>query len=214
MKTSMICTAGVKRVVTNSHNGGVTIYHDPEEMTQTKLLSRLDSLERNLSVLSTSKASGKKKETALKELTSKTPRKNPFVKFLWNLTGSFLVAVGFLGIFLPILPTLPLILLAGFCYFRGSSRFYNWLTRFGALGKLIQNYRSGRGLTARTKLRAILLMWFSLGISIVFFISSLTFRIVLFLVGIGVTVHILRIKTDESPKALIPEPRLALPEQT
>ena len=116
---------------------------------------------------------------------------------MWNLAGSFFVGVGIVGIFLPLLPTVPFLIPAAFCYWRGSPKFYNWLINLGSVGKLIKDFREGKGLPAKAKSHAILYMWVSMGISITFFVSSMALRITMVLIGIGITVYILRIKTSE-----------------
>jgi uncharacterized membrane protein YbaN (DUF454 family) len=210
-KQSIKEISGVRKIITNKNNGGVTVHYDSEMVKESRILSRMDGLAGRSSAAVIEVKGEPVKKQALQVKPYKKPRKNRFIQALWNLAGSFFVGVGILGIFLPILPTVPLILLAAFCYFRGSSRFYNWLTRFGALGRVIKSYRSGQGLTLRTKLRVILLMWVSVGISIIFLVSGLTFRLILLTVGFGVTVHILMLKTAEPTKSLPVKAQAVLP---
>ena len=70
-------------------------------------------------------------------------------KYLWILGGTVCVALGILGIFLPILPTTPFLLLAAYCYTRGSARLYNRLLNRSWLGGYIRNYREGLGIIKR-----------------------------------------------------------------
>jgi len=111
-----------------------------------------------------------------------------------------------------LLPAVPLFLLAGFCYWRGSPRFYNRLISFGPLGRLIDNFQKGKGLPLKTKRRAIVFMWLSMVTSMIFFLTGTTLRLVLFLVGIVVTIYILRIKTAD-PLIAAPE-RRGIPAKT
>ena len=109
--------------------------------------------------------------------------------------GSVFVALGVLGIFLPILPTTPFLLLAAACYARGSRKFYDWLLNQKHLGDYVRNYREGRGIPLPTKILTLILLWAAIGYSVVFAVASLYVRIVLLLIAVGVTAHILTFPT-------------------
>ncbi len=67
----------------------------------------------------------------------------------WTLivAGTICVCLGVAGIFLPLLPTTPFLLLAAVCYAGSSPRFYHWLMNNRWFGRYIKNYREGKGLT-------------------------------------------------------------------
>ena len=109
------------------------------------------------------------------------------------IAGTLSVGLGILGIFLPVLPTTPFLLLAAACYARSSERFYNWLLNNRWFGNYIKNYREKRGLTLKVKVLTISLLWIAIGYSI-FRVDILTVRIILILIAIGVTTHILSIR--------------------
>ena len=111
------------------------------------------------------------------------------------IAGIFFVGLGVIGIFLPLLPTTPFLLLAASCFVRSSDRFYNWLINNKYLGKYIKNYREGKGVPARTKVLAVSLLWLTIGYSVFFVVQSNPVRIILILVAVAVTVHILSIRT-------------------
>ncbi|MEK9767049.1 MAG: YbaN family protein, partial [Thalassolituus sp.] len=69
----------------------------------------------------------------------KTPRpfRHPAVRILVLLVGWLSVALGFIGIFLPVLPTTPFLLLAAACFVRTSPKFYQWLIDHPRLGKYL-----------------------------------------------------------------------------
>jgi uncharacterized membrane protein YbaN (DUF454 family) len=108
--------------------------------------------------------------------------------------GTLSTGLGVIGIFVPILPTTPFLLLAAACYMRSSERFYRWLVNNRVFGAYIRNYIEGRGMPVRIKIFTILLLWLTIGLTIVFGIQNIVVRIVLICVAIGVTVHIALIR--------------------
>jgi uncharacterized membrane protein YbaN (DUF454 family) len=109
--------------------------------------------------------------------------------------GTVFTATGIIGIFVPILPTTPFLLLAAACYLRSSQRFYNWLLGNRFFGAYVRNYLHGRGMPRKVKVATILLLWLTISCSIIFAVQALVIRVILLIVAIGVTVHILLIKT-------------------
>ncbi len=111
------------------------------------------------------------------------------------IAGTLALAIGILGIFIPILPTTPFLLLAAACYIRSSQRFYNWLLNNRLLGVYIKNYIEGKGMSRRAKVFTVTLLWITIGLSMWFAAQSVVIRVILILVAAGVTTHIIRIKT-------------------
>ena len=109
--------------------------------------------------------------------------------------GSLCVGLGVLGIFLPLLPTTPFLLLAAACYIRSSERLYQWLISNRLVGGYIQNYREGRGVPLSTKVIGIGLLWLTIGYSAFYVLDNLIIRIVLMLIAMGVTTHLVLMKT-------------------
>ncbi len=116
------------------------------------------------------------------------------------IIGSFFTGLGILGIFLPLLPTTPFLLLAAACYIRSSERFYNWLINNKWLGNYIKNYLEGKGVSLKVKVFSISLLWITIGYSAVFIVNTFPIRIILILIAIGVTIHILSIRTLKQRK--------------
>jgi len=108
--------------------------------------------------------------------------------------GTLCTGLGIIGIFVPILPTTPFLLLAAACYMRSSERFYRWLTNNRVFGAYVTNYIEGRGMPLRMKVFTILLLWLAIGLSATFAVQSLVIRIILISVAVGVTVHIVLIR--------------------
>jgi len=118
-------------------------------------------------------------------------------RYLLILSGTVSLAIGIVGIFTPILPTTPFLLLAAACYLRSSQRFHHWLMNNRVFGSYIRNYTEGRGIPIRVKLFTIALLWVTIGISI-WAVNNLIVTIVLLIVAVGVTLHIafIRAKKD------------------
>ena len=120
---------------------------------------------------------------------------NRLIRIILIILGTFFVGLGTLGIFVPILPTTPFLLLAAACYAKSSNRFYNWLLNNKWFGNYIKNYLEGKGIPSKVKILTISLLWITIIISAVFVVSILFVRIILILIAIGVTIHILSIRT-------------------
>ena len=109
--------------------------------------------------------------------------------------GTLLTALGIIGIVVPVLPTTPFLLLAAACYIRSSQRLYHWLLNNRVLGIYIKNYLQGRGMPLKVKIFTIALLWITIGLSMWFATQDVLIRVILGLVAVGVTAHIVRIKT-------------------
>jgi uncharacterized protein len=120
--------------------------------------------------------------------------KEIIIRYILIAAGSIFLATGILGIFVPVLPTTPFLLLAAACYLRSSRSFYNWLMNNRYLGTYIRNYIEGRGMPLAVKIYTIVFLWITIGISI-FLSDVLILDIVLAIIAIGVTIHILVLKT-------------------
>jgi uncharacterized membrane protein YbaN (DUF454 family) len=128
------------------------------------------------------------------------PHASPIVRALLIVAGSTCVALGVLGIFLPLLPTTPFLLLAAACYARASRRFYDWLLANRTFGPLILEWRRHRSIPYRTKLYAIGLMSLTLGTSIVFFVPLLWVKILLAIFGVSMAIWMYRMPSRDAPR--------------
>ncbi len=115
-------------------------------------------------------------------------------KTLLIISGTLSVGLGVLGMFLPLLPTTPFLLLAAYCYARSSPRFYNWLISNRWCGEYIRNYREGKGITRKHKMLAIILLWLTISYSI-WVISAWWVRLLLLGIAVSVSIHLLRLRT-------------------
>ncbi|HNT56023.1 MAG TPA: YbaN family protein [Anaerolineaceae bacterium] len=126
------------------------------------------------------------------------------VKQLWIIAGTICLGLGILGILLPVLPTTPFLLLAAFCYGRGSMGFYQWLVYRSPFGTYIRDYREGKGIPLRQKLLTLMLLWLSIGFAIGFVAESWWLRVLLFAIATGVTIHLARVKNRQPEEAALP----------
>jgi uncharacterized membrane protein YbaN (DUF454 family) len=124
-----------------------------------------------------------------------TLHQNNAKKAALAVCGTVAVGLGAAGIFLPLLPTTPFLLLAAACFFRSSDRLYNWLINHKWFGHYIKQYREHKAISRQTKLATLLLLWGTLAFSALLVLDSVWARILLLAVGIGVSLHVLGMKT-------------------
>lgn len=117
---------------------------------------------------------------------------------LWTGAGALFLALGALGIPLPLLPTTPLLLLAAACFMQGSPRMYKWMMTNRFFGAYLSDYRAGHGIPLGTKALAISLLWTGIGAAILGLVRSTWLQLLLAVVAIAVTVHILLIRTKRT----------------
>ena len=123
-------------------------------------------------------------------ITAKGP-----ARILLLVAGTLSVALAILGIFLPLLPTTPLLLLAAWCYARSSERFYRRLLANRWLGPYIRNYREGRGMTARAKASSLVVLWLAMSVTIGVVTPVWWVSLLLVGIGSGVSIFLLRLPT-------------------
>lgn len=127
-------------------------------------------------------------------------------RYLLIAAGTIAVGLAVLGIFLPILPTTPFLLLAAFLYARSSERFLHWLLANRLFGAYINNYRQGLGIPLREKILTIVALWLTIGVSAFYVVEAFWLKVVLGLIALGVTAHLTRIPTyrpGPAPRPLI-----------
>lgn len=117
------------------------------------------------------------------------------MKFLFIVFGSISLALGILGIFLPVLPTTPFLLLSAAMFVRGSQRLYDWLMAHKHLGPYIKNFREYKALPLRVKVVSVSMVWATL-LYCAFFVAKEWWMSAVFIaIATGVTVHILSYRT-------------------
>ena len=117
------------------------------------------------------------------------------LRWLLLAVGGLSVAIGIVGIFVPLLPSFEFFLLAAVCFGRSSPAAYRWLTTNRVFGKRFSDYRDKRGATVVTKVMTLATLWGGMGASVAVLQSPYWLDAVLAVVAIGVTWHVLALKT-------------------
>ncbi|PAV48807.1 hypothetical protein CK486_05230 [Pseudomonas sp. HAR-UPW-AIA-41] len=120
--------------------------------------------------------------------------RSPVIRTLLLAIGWLSVILGIIGIFLPVLPTTPFLLLAAACFARSSRRFYLWLVEHPRLGPWVRDYLDGHGIPLKAKIYSIALMWASISLSC-YLVPVLPARLFMLCSGTLVTLYILKQKT-------------------
>lgn len=115
----------------------------------------------------------------------------------WLLVGSGLVSLGLgiLGIFLPILPTTPFLLLSAYCFGKSSPRLHRWMLTNRVFGEYLRNYKDKKGVPLKVKVFTLTLLWATILFSAFVAINMWWLRILLIFIAVCVTTHLVRIKT-------------------
>lgn len=126
--------------------------------------------------------------------------KPSLIRYAYLVSGFLLVAIGVIGIFLPILPTTIFLILASACFVKSSPKANEWLRNNKYLGPYLKNYQDGTGLTIRSKIFTLLFLWSSILFSAYYFTEEFYIRIILLAIAVGVSIHIITIKTKRIHK--------------
>lgn len=125
---------------------------------------------------------------------------NRLVRVVWKVVGTFFVGLAIIGVFLPLLPTTPFLLLALACYAKSSKKLHRWLLTNKWFGTYLSNYIEGKGIPLRVKVLTILFLVITIGYSAIFLVPIFLGKIILFIIATGVSIHILSIPTLKKKK--------------
>ncbi len=117
------------------------------------------------------------------------------MKYLFAFIGTVSLALGIMGVFLPVLPTTPFLLLSAAMYMRSSHRLYEWLMSHKHLGAYIKNFREHKALPLRVKIFSVTMVWVTLLYCAFFVAKELWMSLLFIAIALGVTIHILSYKT-------------------
>ena len=117
------------------------------------------------------------------------------MKYLLIILGSISLALGVIGIFLPVLPTTPFLLLSATLYVRSSEKLYQWLINQKYLGTYIRNFREHHAIPLRAKILSISMIWITLTYCAISISNIIWIKLIFIALAIAVTIHILSYKT-------------------
>ncbi|MFI3264348.1 MAG: YbaN family protein [Rikenellaceae bacterium] len=118
------------------------------------------------------------------------------MKALFIVLGTLSLMLGVLGIVLPLLPTTPFLLLSATLYMHSSPRLYDWLLGNKYLGQYIRNYREHKIIPLKAKIVSLLILWSTILCSICYIGEERFYiQILLFFIAIGVSWHILSLRS-------------------
>lgn len=126
--------------------------------------------------------------------------KSDFLRWILICCGWVSILAGVVGIFLPLVPTVPFLLLAAVCFGKSSLRFHSWLIEHNHLGPLIRDYLHGGGIPLRAKRMAIGMVWVSFPASAFLFVKVEWLSILLIAIAAGITLYLLRLPTTPPEK--------------
>jgi uncharacterized protein len=133
---------------------------------------------------------------AMTKATGTKIKKQIILRMLLLIAGTISLGLGAVGIFVPLLPTTPFLLLSAACYVRSSERMYNWLLKNRWFGEYIKNYREGKGIPMKSKILVLAVLWAGILYSSIFVVDEILIaQIALLLIAVGVSVHLLRLPT-------------------
>lgn len=117
------------------------------------------------------------------------------MRILLIVCGCMAMILGIMGIFLPLLPTTPFLLLAAACFFRSSPRLYQWLINHKQMGPYIRNFREHKAIPLKAKIISVSMVWITMLIAAFGVVPYLWIRIGLLLLAAAISCRILSYKT-------------------
>ncbi len=126
---------------------------------------------------------------------------SPVVRAVFFTAGVVALVLGIAGIFLPVFPTTPFVLVAATCFARSYRPFHEWLLANRVLGPTVHEWHRHRSIPYRTKLAAIGMMGVGLGTSTVFFIRPAWLQALAVAGGIALAIGIYRIPSRDRPRS-------------
>jgi uncharacterized protein len=108
------------------------------------------------------------------------------MRFFYLACGIACVVLGFVGIFVPFLPTTPFILLAAFFFSKGSTRLHQWLIHHPRFGQMIQDWETHRVIRPRAKLLASIMIVVGMGLSLWLTALPVIIKALMAATGVGV----------------------------
>lgn len=117
------------------------------------------------------------------------------MRILFLFIGILSLVLGVIGIFLPVLPTTPFLLLSATLFLRSSQKLYDWLLSHPYLGEYIRNFKEHKAIPLRVKVVSVSLVWITLLYCALFVAREWWMSAMFIAIALGVSIHILKYKT-------------------
>lgn len=131
-----------------------------------------------------------------------TVAKSRVLRSFFIVLGFFFLGVAFVGVAVPLIPTVGPVILAAFFFSKSSERFDSWLGNNRLFGGIVRDWRAGLGFTIRAKVVAVAAIITTFTISVVFVVEPMFLKIGLIVFASGLVAYIMRLPTKQS----VPEP--------
>ena len=125
--------------------------------------------------------------------------KSDLLRFILIGIGWFSIAAGVVGIFLPIMPTVPFLLLAAVCFSKSSARFHSWLIEHKHLGPLVRDFLLSGAIPMKAKIAALTMIWISFPLTALLLVKILWLKLLLLAAAGAVTLYLLYLPTAAAP---------------
>lgn len=119
------------------------------------------------------------------------------MKIFLTILGLLSLGLGILGIFLPVLPTTPLLLLSAALFLRSNRKLYDWLLNHPKLGPYISNFMVNKSIPLKIKVLSVSMVWITLINCAIFVADHWAFRLFFIALAAAITAHILSYKTSK-----------------
>lgn len=127
--------------------------------------------------------------------------KQKALRIIFFLIGALSLLLGIIGMVLPVMPTVPFVLLAAACFARSSPRFHHWIHHHRYFGPIINDFQAGLGIPRNIRNRTIAMMWLGMVFSMLI-IGALWSVFLLGSIGSGVTYYLLSLPVKTEPSDL------------
>lgn len=126
-------------------------------------------------------------------------------KYIFIGLGFIFLSLGVIGIVFPVLPTTPFLLLTSYFFVRSSDKLYQWLIHHKVFGAYIYNYIKYKAIRLSAKIAALLMIWITIPLCLIFFLDSIIVKIILVIIASIVSFYILSLKTLKGEPEKAPE---------
>lgn len=117
------------------------------------------------------------------------------VRYLLILLGTIFLIIGIVGLFIPVFPTMPFLIISGLCYINSSRKLYQWLISMKHFGPHVKNYVEHRSILRKYKYYSLLSIWIPAPITILFIVRDWRYRLLSLFTAFIVSLHIISLKT-------------------